>query len=148
MSVRSQPERVTHSVQRAAQWTAAALLALLVVHVSFLRNSDPTTMFNIHLVIAGTAASAAVFAWCTRQILRSHRKNRDKFSSEIKRLESLVITRDDVQQVIKGLESRMITRDDVQQILQEAYDEGQITGLATGLADLRRGEASRRTGEV
>ncbi|MCG3757398.1 hypothetical protein [Amycolatopsis sp. Poz14] len=131
MSVRSHPERVTHSVQRAAQWLAVALLALLVVHLSFLRNGDPTTIFNIHLVIAGTAASAAIFAWCTRQILRSHRKNRDKFIAEI-----------------KGLESRMITRDDVQQILQEAYDEGQITGLATGLADLRRGEASRRTGEV
>jgi hypothetical protein len=103
------------------------LFASLLVHASLLVNGRPTGFFSIHMGTTIFIGFVWAIGWCTRHLLRAQRKARDRFIGELRKLER-----------------KIITPDQVRQMMQDLFDEGQITGLATGLADMSRGERSRR----
>ena len=124
MSVKLNAERVTHRTHRVAQWLTIGLFVSLLVH-AVLVNGDPTALFTVHMGVTFFVASVAAAVWCTRHLLRAQRKSRAKFVEELRKLDR-----------------KIVTSADVRQMMQDVFDEGQITGLATGLADLSRGARS------
>ncbi len=123
MSDKLSAEQVTYRTHRIAAWSGGALLAALIVHAALLVNGDPTALFTVHTGVTVFVGLVAAFGWCTRNVLRSQRKD------------------------LRRLERKIITPADVRVIIQEVFDEGQITGLATGLADLERGALRRPAAE-
>jgi hypothetical protein len=127
VSVKLNAEQVTHRTHRVAQWSAIGLFLSLLIHAAVV-NGDPTALFAVHMGVTFFVGSVTAIVWCTRHILRAQRKSRAKFVQELRKLDR-----------------RIVTPADVRQMMKDVFDEGQITGLATGLADLSRGAQARHS---
>jgi len=121
MANKQNPERVTRRTHTVACFVLVVSFGALIWHALSLPDGQTTGFFTAH---ANATVGVGVFAaivWCTRQILRAQRKTREKLTDAMARHDQ-----------------RILTPNDVKRMIQEVFDEGQITGLATGLADLSR----------
>jgi len=126
VSVKLSAEEVTHRTHRIAKWSGFGLLCSLLMHAVLLPDGEPTGVFNVHLGVTVFVGLVAAIGWCTQHLLRAQRKSREKLVVELRRIER-----------------KILTTSSARQMMQDAFDEGQITGLATGLADLSRAPRPR-----